>query len=287
MYNPHDMRAIIISDITETTDNVIPYGLNVGKYAETKVDVLHLIDPQLHESPLSSYSDSQTFSPSEKLNHVQILEREKVSAEIEIDKVLSREGSRLNYPLRIEHRIEVTDVEDTLDEILKSHENPLMITASTPSRSSVKELSELLVIGRRNSIPVLVVPAGKRFLKPDNAIMLTTLKEDDADAQRRVFQWLKPFKLVVDVFASGEQPADAHAENWKDEIYPDDPLLINRVEVINGNTDQEMLKDLIDEHNPDMVVIPMNNKDVFGNYYLEGQRAKNLVESTKKPVLFY
>jgi hypothetical protein len=281
------MRTIIISDTTETSNNVIPYGLNIGKYTETKVNVLHLIDPQLLEGPYSSYSDSQTFSPSEKLSHEQILEREKVSAELEIDRVLSREGSRLNYPLRIEHQIEITDTENTLNEILSSHENPLLVTAASPSKSSVKELSEILKIGRNNNTPVLVVPTGKRFLKPETALMITTLSESDTAVQQMVFNWIKPFGLAIDVFVAGDEHTEDQAENWKQEIFPDDPLLINEVTLLNENPDLNQLNRLIEDNKPDLVLLPLSNQGVFGSYFLEEKRAKDFVDQTGKPVLFF
>jgi hypothetical protein len=279
------MRTIIISDITEKSENIIPYGLNVGKYSETKVYILHLIDPRLHEGPYSSFSDSQTFSPSEKLSHEQILEREKASASLTIDRILSREGSRLNYPLRIEHRIEITDVQTAMDETLSSNNDALIVSSSSPSRSSVKDLAELLLTGRNNSTPVLVVPAGKRFLKPDTALMVTTFSDGDADAQRQALKWLKPFQLSVNVY--GIDASQEQIDNWKQSIFPDDPLLIHQARTLDGKANQDNLKKLIAENNPDIIAIPIDNPGVFGGYYLEETRAHQLVEDTGKPILFF
>jgi len=38
------MRTIIVSDITETSNSIITYGLNIGKHTQTKADIIHCFD---------------------------------------------------------------------------------------------------------------------------------------------------------------------------------------------------------------------------------------------------
>lgn len=68
---------------------------------ECELDIVHAIDSRSYHRMLSSYADSQTITPGNKLSHDEIMRREKKSAQKALDKMLSKEASKLNYPLKM------------------------------------------------------------------------------------------------------------------------------------------------------------------------------------------
>jgi hypothetical protein len=95
------MKTIILSDINNSAKSIIPYGLRLARELESEVDLLHVIDPRTHTGAYSSLSDSQSISPGETLSHAETIQHAKNRVSIKLDKLLSAEGSRLNYPLKL------------------------------------------------------------------------------------------------------------------------------------------------------------------------------------------
>ncbi len=95
---------MIISDIEGKADSIIPYGLRLGKHTETEVDIIHIIDPRNKQGATSPFADSKSITPGRVMPHDYILAREQNRASKAIEKLLSGEASRLNYPLKIDGR---------------------------------------------------------------------------------------------------------------------------------------------------------------------------------------
>lgn len=94
------MNTLLISDIKGQQESIIPFALNFCKLISNRVRIIHPMDPQKHPAVSSSFADSQSFEVAEKLTHEQIIKREINEIETMIDKLLSHEASRLNFPLR-------------------------------------------------------------------------------------------------------------------------------------------------------------------------------------------
>ena len=116
------MKIIIISDLNSRWETIIPYGLNLAKNLEAEVDLLHIIDPRENQAQYTSYSDSQSITPGSTLSQDEVIQRERNLAELKMDKALSAEVSRLNYPLKVNRIIESSSIDDQLDKM--AEENP-------------------------------------------------------------------------------------------------------------------------------------------------------------------
>lgn len=286
------MKTIIISDITENEKSVIPYGLNIGKHTETKVDVLHIVDPMLQQGAYSSESDSQTFTPADKLSHEQIVTREKARAEIEIDKLLSKEGSRLNYPLRINVEIEVSDTENKLAEVLRVYPQSLIVTSTTPAKSMVNNLGELMIFAHSAESMILVIPPGYDFVKPTQGILVTDFSDEDCERVKSVLSWLKPFDPLLYACAFVDQEHDHGMEmqikQWMELVNPfDNSSCIFDAGVMHGEVESHTLNEYVKMYNPSIVILPKNRNSFFGESLYTGNKAKEIIESLKTPVLLY
>jgi hypothetical protein len=286
------MRTIIISDITETSDSIIPYGLNVGKHTETRVDILHYFDPRLIHGKYSSISDSQSISPGEKLSHGEILHREKEITRAQIEKLLSKEASRLNYPLRVNTITEIEDIETAISLQLKKYDNPIVITGTTPGSSMTANLQDLLNLIIKADGRILIIPPGKKFEKPEKCCLITDLTSETNKKIQKLFSWLSPISTKVYTSAvvntDFKSFGDQRMEEWKRALAPyNDKIKSDTTEVFYFNEIALAFEIICEQKNPDMMVMPYNKNTELSKYLFAYNNLKKLVEQIRIPVLIY
>ncbi len=286
------MKTIIISNIREETESIIRYGLNFGKHTETKTDIFHLIDPKAMHGPYSSYSDSQTTTPGEKLSHEEVMKREKEMADNDFKKILSREVSRLNYPLRVNTEIEIKEMEPALKEAQKEDPNSLLVSGTIPGSHMVSGLDELLKMARNAGLLSWIVPPNQEFVKPEKAILIVEPEEGKSPNARNLFEWLNLFPTLVHALTLAHKDTQADTQEntikWMEDIksYSGSGLDYN-TGVLKGDDLTGRLLDHIRKSKPDLVILPNGKKSKTGNYFYSAKEAGQMVEAFDKPVLFY
>jgi len=286
------MRTIIVSDISETSESIIPYGLNIGKYTQTRVDLFHGIDPSIVQGKYSSISDSQSITPGQKLSHEEILHREMGIIDGKLSMLLSRQASMLNYPLRINTVTEIGDTESTITNQIEKYENPLVITGTKPGSSMVVNLQELLLLIRRLDVRVLIVPPGQKFRMPNTCCLVTDLYAEGNNKIEKLFQWLSP--LVKKFFTSAVVKIDSNKNRnkeiseWISAIQPYiEKAQIGTPEIVHIDYMNIAFESICNRKSPDLIVLPKNKDSHFSKYLFNDDNLVKLVESVKLPVLLY
>lgn len=283
------MRTIIISDITESKETILPYGLNIGKHTETRVEIIHFVDSRLVQGKYSSHSDSQSITPGEKLSHEAILQREISSIESKMNKLLSKEASRLNFPVRYNQIIRTDKLEGSLEEIIASYENSLLVTSTKPGQSMATGLEDLLSEIMDLDAFVLVVPVEMKFVKPEKALLVANFSELGDQKTGQLFSWLNPMisSLFVTRHSTSDNPdqsaKDMHAWRASAKVYSQD-MLIEASETFLGDNPLHMLVEYIKHTNPDFIIYPKPGKS--RNELLPQHKIREISESLNKPFLF-
>lgn len=286
------MRTIIISDISETADSIIPYGLNVGKYTQTKVDILHCFDPEILQGPYSPYSDSQSITPGEKFSHEEILHREKGIINEKLSRLLSREASVLNYPLRVNTITEIGDIESCITEQIKNHENPLIITGTKPGGSMTVGLQELLEVIFKHNVMVMIVPPGTKFIQPNACWLVTDLYAEGNNKIKKLFDWINPLvkKVLTSVVVRVNPKSKRYKEidEWRAVLQPyAEKADISALEIIHVCDMNMAFESICGRKSHQMAILPKNSNSFFSEYLLTDNNAKKLTESINNPVLLY
>jgi len=283
------MKTIIISDIKGKTGSIIPYGLNLAKNLESEVDILHIIDPRTQHGVQSAYSDSQTVVPGKKLSHEEIVEREKKFAEMELDKILSKEASRLNYPLKINTIIEEDSLEKRLKEHVNSESHCLLLVNSVHDNFIFHSQDEILeVISNLNTIP-LMVPGGQEYKDLKEILMITDLTSRDITLVKDKVGFLNNFKPVINAvdiarpnnYEQKESKGKALEALIKDRLTP----FKTELNIITGTKYTETVLDYIDHKKPDMVMLLKNKQSLFARL-LQKKRTEKLIKNITAPLLF-
>ena len=286
------MKTIIISDIDSDKETIIPFGLNIGKHTETTADIIHILDPRAIQGVQSQYADSQTIAPGDKLSHQTIMEREKDKACRALDKLISAEGSRLNYPLKININVEENKLESFRNALEKDHPDSVLVTSTQPDGTIFQGKDELMGFIRDTRLPVVTVPPSKEFDLPDTISVIIDLTGDSAHDLAPLSKFLEPFGVPVNFIGIARQKdlqnLDENIHEWKQKMdtYTHFPGFKN-INIATGDSYFETLKDQLSKSNSAWMAVPRKHSWDGGMQLFTGEKYRDLITSEEKPFIFY
>lgn len=284
------MKIIILSDVKSKSESVIPYGLRVARALESEADVLHVIDDRLQDGHYSPHSDSQSITPGETLSKNEVIQREKNRANIMLDNLLSREASRLNYPLKVNRIIKVNRIEDELAERAKENPENIFVINSKANNYTFNSTDDVLSTVRNAGCAALLVTPDMSFKNFERVVLPLNFETELFDFFRDVKFLFENFEVSVDAVTLSnkknyyelELKADAWKKVAKDYVLPNTSLKAN---VLEGKSFKDAIIDYTQKNKPDLITIFQEkgkNKAVFKNNELE-----ILLKNTNIPVLLY
>lgn len=286
------MKTIIISDIEGKSESIIPYGLHIGKHTRSEVDILHIIDPRKKQGPSSSYANSKSITPGDVLSPKDVQLREKNRVSLALHRLLSAEASRLDYPLKIDVRIETDSVEKGIRSITRESPGCILIHSLKPSNSMVSDLEEMLSIVRDLDSLVLIVPPKLKFTKPEKVTVLTDFAGESQESISTVFDWLALFDPLINALGVTKMKhfvdMEMKSATWKQvvEKHMNAPKNI-KTTVITGGDRNETLLNYVRRNEPDMVLLPRLTLKPKVKQILSGNNTKQLIMALNRPVVLY
>jgi len=189
------LNTIFISDIGGKQETVLPYVLNFTKHISNKISVIHVVDPQKQPAVSSAYADSQSFEVGNKLSHQEIIDREKHNADLILKRHLSKEASKLNYPLRVKTIVESDSLKNKLSEELGNNdEQSLIIISASFEGTILDDLDEFLETTKSYNTITLIVPPGHEFSVPEKACVLYDF---DSNIHNGVFNVINALEAFI------------------------------------------------------------------------------------------
>jgi len=192
------MKTIIISDLESRKESILPYALNFAKYISNEVDIIHPIDSRVFHAVSSEYANSQRMGAGDSLSNEAIMKRDIHKAETAMDRMISSEVSRLNYPLRVNGIVRESTLEDLVTGSFGDEEYKLLITAAEPDGKIVDDLDEVIRISGLVNALALVVPKKQRFHEPKKAFTLNNIEHGGDTFNSGLSYLVMTFNLVID-----------------------------------------------------------------------------------------
>lgn len=283
------MRTIIISDIKSTSNSIIAYGLNLAKFLESDVEIVHVIDPRTEHGVSGSVADSQSIAPGGTLSHDKIVEREKKLTQNALDRILSREASRLNYPLKINTIIEEDSIENKLKELTAKYTSSIIVGSLETDGYIFKNHDELLsTLKNIESISVLVPPEYE-FRLYEKVLITTDFSSEDFEIYTGVFNFLNRFETRVTAIDLKEKDyADwkMRSQGWLKTARDVMPELQVTANVLDMNKGEDSMLNYVRKNDPDLVVIFKPKKN-FLKGLLQKTPEHKILEYSGKPVMLY
>jgi hypothetical protein len=286
------MKTILISDVGGKQETIIPYALNLTKHIDNTIDIVHVFDPRVQQGVSSAYADSQSFEVGEKLSHNKIIEREVAQTKSTLDKLLSIEASKLNFPLRVNTIVEENSIENLLHTIIKVDEPSIIISSSVLEGTILNDFDESLELAKMFNNLSLIITPGSKFSVPKKVLIQYDFELGINERIFRVLDYLKPFNPhidVVDVTEKDKYPETVlKSEAWKqvvnNYINASFPITTN---ILTGNQHAEVLSRFILEKSYDLVAIPKHMKASPGINIFPKHLSKQLVNTLDIPVILY
>ncbi len=286
------MKTILISDVGGKQETIIPYALNLTKHIDNTIDIVHVIDPRIQQGVSSAYADSQSFQVGEKLSYARIIEREVFQTRLILDKLLSIEASKLNFPLRVNTIIEGNSIENLLQTIIRVDEPSIIISSSVLEGTILIDLDESFEIAKKFNNLSLIITPGCKFSVPKKILIQYDFELGINEGIFKVLDYLKPLKPRIDVVDVAEKDKYPEmvlkSDEWKQVVnnYMDSSLPIT-TNILTGNHHAEVLSRFILRNNYDLVAIPKHMKASPGINIFSKDLSKQLVESLDIPVILY
>jgi len=287
------MKTILISDIKGKQESIIPYGMNFAKYSNDKVTVVHVVDTRKHHAVSSAYSDSQSFEVGEKLSPEAIINREIDRARTDLDKLLSSEASRLNYPLRVEVSVTDDSIEKQLEKEIQHEDDLLFLTSSKPDGTVIDDLEEFFQITDSYKNYSLLIPPGMKFEKPKKALVLYDFNTKEDQNIFSLLLFLSKYELSLDVVDVCEKKdfieMQVKSELWKQ-------TAINQfrsrdiwfsTNILEGKNNIKTIVDFAKRNLFDLLIVSRQNPSIINKNVFSTSGVKQLINDLNIPILLY
>jgi len=282
------MKTIILNDINGSTESIIPYGLRLAKALESEVDILHAIDPRIHQGTYSSVSDSQSISPGDTRSHEEAIQHEKHRISMEMDKLLSGEASRLNYPLKINRVIVENSLEEELEARINNNPECLLVVNAKAEHEVQGTTSDIVRLIKKLAVPTMIIPPGKPFKTFVSTLMpLMPKKNKNSNLSNLKFLFDK-FKVNIDavgVALNGDyNTMELELIAWRDTVsnyYL--PVANLKTNVLKGKDYTDTISNYF-MRNPSDLLIIVNDKKKNKSAVSD---TTELLKAIKSPVLVY
>ena len=283
-------KVIIISDIKNEEESIIPYGLQLAKRIESEVDIIHIIDKRDNTGVSSSYADSQSITPGKKLSHDTIMLKEKNEIESALDHLLSREGSRLNYPLKINTVVEEGNIEATLKEKIEKNLNSIILMNENTDHQIFTSQHEMVKLVEKTEAYSLIIPPGFEFKSFETIVLSTDFSNKDFENYADLFYFLNKFNpliTAVDVhkdnnYATKELESKAWLNAGKNII----PELNLKTNILHGKDYIPVLQNYLKLNKPDLLILFKRKQNVLEKF-LSSNPEKEIIQKSDRPVLYY
>jgi hypothetical protein len=283
------MKTIIISDIKSKEPSIIPYGLHLASAMGSEADIIHVIDSRTTQGVPSSYADSHTVSPGGKQSHDQIIEKEILLTRDSLSQLISREVSRLNYPLKVNTVVEENSIEIKLKDFTKTSNNRpvILIASSEPDGHIFESIHEILKILKKSDAVTVLVPPGEEFNSFDNILMVTDFSRDEFEKHKKIFSLLGRNNHVIKALATPDVNKEIMTEKsntWKEyarKLMPGSDIII----ATSDENSLDSLLDRIEDDDPD-ILVNVRDKQSFIDKLLGNKKfERNLVSAVRRPVM--
>jgi hypothetical protein len=283
------MKIIIISDIRSNSKSVIPYGLKLARSMESEVDVVHVVDPRIHQGKYSPFSDSRSFTPGHKLTPGEMIRREMDLVRIELDKLLSGEGSRLNYPLKVNTFVEKNSIQAKIEKIAKKETSWLLVTSSEPDNHIFISKKEIYSTLKDTGAAGIIVPPEAKFREYKKIIHLVDFSSDELDNYADLRFFFTVFQPVVNAVAvaNGNKylSLETKSKAWRrmvgDVFLPSDV----KSNVLEGEDFTKTLINYSKRNEYDLFMLFPQMKNLKKN--LKKENIQKIVTETNLPMLYY
>ncbi|MCG6187102.1 adenine nucleotide alpha hydrolase family protein [Maribellus maritimus] len=284
------MKTIIISDIKSKKDSIIKFGLHLAKHLETEVDVLHPIDSRVHQGEYSAVSDSQSVTPGNTLSHGEIIFREKESVKKDLDKLLSGEASRLNYPLKINVAVEEESIDDAIKNSSNDSDDKIFVISAEPDGNIFHSKNEIRSTVKNNNAICLLVPPGTSFSSLHKILIpvdFHTSHVNTFTGLHSFFKKINPYLIAADVSENSDYAEkELKSQTWMELVKEIIPASKISTSTLEGKNYADTIARYCNRNRPDLLLLSLQKQNPVKQMFSKNDLDK-LADKVNVPVLIH
>jgi nucleotide-binding universal stress UspA family protein len=284
------MKTIIISDLKSKSKSILAYGLELARAMESEVDVVHVVDPRTSQAKYSSYSDSQSITPNDPLGFPETIHKEVTKAKNELDEMLSREISRLNYPANVNVVVEEGSLEEKIEKIIDYEPYCILVVSSEPDGYHFESKSEIYSMVKDAGAMCILVPPGIEFKEYRKILHPVDFSSKELEKYADLGFFFDAFDPLVHAVALSQDndysELELKSETWK-KIASDVFLPAKiRTNVLKGDDFIETMVQYCNRNDYEMIMLFQRKVNAFKKNF-KSELAGTFIERTNLPVLFF
>ena len=276
------MDIVMISDIKADRESILSYSLHLCKYLQESVRIVHIIDPRIHQGVTSQTADSSSVAPGAKMTHSQIIEREQYEVAAIWDRLLSKEVSRLNFPLKYEVIMHVGSVTDELQKIITT--GSLLILSQEPDGDLFQSANEIAQFIKGLGCMTLLVPSGIEFSPFLHVLIPTGFSEAEIASYPKMSRFLADFQLTINGIGAVDEGSEEKTANWKAALKMLFPKASVQIKLTKAKHFDSEFVDYVNRIEPDLTVIVSSARGFWEQLFSRDLIDRSIVE-IKTPVL--
>lgn len=284
-----DTKIIIVSDIKGSNQSILPYGLKLARYLQAEVDIVHVVDARVQQGVPSRYADSQSVTPGPKLTFDKIIEREIEDARNVLEKILSKEASSLNFPLKINKIVKEGRINDEIKETVKNGAQCLLLINEEVDDYIFQSHKEIIELIESTDAVTILVPPGIDFQLFKEIALITDFSNNfglsSFSKTTSLLHKLNPKITAVDVarpkrFSEKELKGNKWKQVFESTIFKNIKTL-----VLKGKNHSDVLQQYIKKAKPDLIIYSYR-KPGFINRLFHNSFLEKLLKGEEYPIIY-
>lgn len=277
------IKSTVLSDVDREDSGIIPYVLKFAKDIKSSVDIIHVIDTRTSQGIYTPYSDSKSLTQGVQ-SYEQIIQKVKEEAEKFLSKHVGREASVLNYPLKVNYRVETGHIDEILSEATAKPANDLLMMSARPHGKVWETYEEIFYLIAHSDNPVLLIPSGMPYKIPENICFLTNLEENEPSYLKKAIKLLDGIKADFHVLArSGHGSPKDRIES--DNAWQELRNNINAYHTLNI-IEAGSIEDFVSNNKMDMIILFEQKRNILKRLVSKSLTEK-LAAITGIPILVF
>lgn len=287
--NTENTKLIIISDIRSKAQSILPYGLHLAKHLQVEVDIIHMVDARSQHGVPSRYADSQTLTPGPKLTYDKIIQREIEQATITLEKLLSKEASRLNFPLKINKVIKEGSINEGIKESVANADKCLLLINLEVDDYIFHSRKEIVQLTKSVNAVTLLVPPQLVFHEFNKVVLITDFSNNfGLNAYSKTISFLYKFNPHINVVDVAKPTRflekEVKSKQWMQALDPATFRTI-KTEVLKGKNPSDALQQYINKLKPNLIIYT-SRKLGFLNRFIYKSFFENLLDRVEYPIMY-
>ncbi len=217
------------------------------------------------------------------------MQREKDKVQIQLDKLLSSEASRLNYPLKVNTLVKKDSIVNCISSKIKEEPSSIFIINIEPDGSIFQSKDEIISTLENTGAMGLLTPPGQPLRMINRVLLPVDFNLQNFGGYSKIHSFIRYFHPVIDTVSfekNGNSTANKKNKNWLEIVKNIFIPSTVKNEQLSGDNFQSSFKNYIQKNHTDLLILFQQKQGKIKSLFKESN-ARMLLPQLDLPTLVY